>query len=259
MPRVAICAGEGWCGVSASEQIPDAEAAVKYEQEIAAEAVAIRAATTTLTPELYLSLWSLLRKPIPRGFIKSVGVVKGKPYASTGVSSVQVQVERMDNVLTPLWWRDAATYEKEGTLAHVVVQVGNLGEPPMVSRCSYGGVDRGSTAGNVYKGSYTNAAKVAFARVGPGHEIYLDAVDLDPDVHEQTAAEQVRPRAAQAGAPRLLTPGECAKVVKAISDAGFADDDLMLLLGSVGVDSTDDLTTAHAFEIRGILDKRRAS
>ncbi len=245
--------------MNASEQIPDAEAAVKCEKNIAAEAAGIRGTATTLTPKLYLALWPLLRRPIPKGFIKSVGVVKGKPYASTGVSSVQVQVERMDNVLTPLWWRDAAAYEKDGTLAHVVVEVGNLGEPPMVSRCSYGGVDRGSTAGNVYKGSYTNAAKVAFARVGPGHEIYLDAVDLDPDVHEQTAAEQVRPRPAQAGTPRLLTPEECAKVVKAITDAGFDEDDLMLLLGSVGVESTDDLTTAHAFEIRGILDKRRAS
>jgi hypothetical protein len=242
-----------------AEQIPEAEVAVKHEQEVAAEAAVIRGYATTLTPELYLKLWPLLRKPIPRWFIKSVGVVKGKPYASTGVSSAQVQVERMDNVLTPLWWRDTATYEKEGTLARVVVEVGNLGELPLVCRGSYGGVDRGSTAGNVYKGSYTNAAKVAFARVGPGHEIYLDAVDLDPDVHEQAAAEQVRSHPAQAGTPRLLTPEECAKVVKATQDAGLDDDELMLLLGSVGVDSTDDLTTAHAFEIRGILDRRQGS
>lgn len=244
---------------ASAEQIPEAEVAVRYEQDVAIEAAAIRGDAITLTPELYLRLWPLLRRPIPSGFIKSVGVVKGKPYASTGVSSVQVQVERMDNVLTPLWWRDTATYEKDGTLAHVVVEVGNLGEPPMVSRRSYGGVDRGSTAGNVYKGSYTNAAKVAFARVGPGHEIYLDAVDLDPDVHEQTAKEQVRPQSAPSGTPRLLTPEECAKVVKATQDAGLDDDELMLLLGSMGVDSTDDLTTAHAFEIRGILDRRRDS
>lgn len=173
-------------------------AAIAYEEEIATEAAVIRGDQTTLTPELLAELLPLLKKPIPAGFIKSVGKVTGKPYDSTGVSSVQVQIERMDNVLTPLWWREDHEYMEQGKLCYVTVFIGNLGVPPMVARSSMGGVDRASTVGNLYKGSYTNAAKVAIARVGPGHEVYLGATDLDPDVHEQAATHQSQPAAQSA-------------------------------------------------------------
>lgn len=165
--------------------------AIAYEQQIAEEAAAIRGDAQELTPELYMKLWPLLRRPIPAGFIQTVPQTTGKPYDSTGIKSVQVCIDRMDNVLTPLWWRDEVEYENDGKLATVTVVVGGGGnlQAPLVKRSSRGGVERGSTTGNVYKGSYTNAAKLAFARVGPGHEVYLGATDFDPDV-DPDAAEQ---------------------------------------------------------------------
>jgi hypothetical protein len=162
--------------------------ALAYEQAIADEATAIRDDAAELTPELFMKLWPLLKRPIPAGFIQTVGKVEGKPYASTGVRSVQVQIDRMNNVLTPLWWWDETEYEQEGKLATVTVFVGEASKGLiLVERSSRGGVQRGTGIGNLYKGSYTNAAKRAFAAIGPGHEVYLGATDLDPDVDEDAA------------------------------------------------------------------------
>jgi hypothetical protein len=173
---------------------PIAEA-IAYEQAIADEAAEIRGDDAELTPALFLRLWPLLKRPIPTAFIQTVGKVEGKPYESTGIRSVQVQIDRMNNVLTPLWWWDEVRYEEDGKLAEVTVYVGQPGafgeERMFTSRTSRGGVQRGAGLGNVYKGSYTNAAKLAFARLGPGHEIYLGAADLDPDTDPE-AAEQLR-------------------------------------------------------------------
>ena len=172
-----------------AEQVAMAEA-LAHEQGIADEATAIRGEETLLTPKLFMELWPLLKRPIPQAFIKTVGVVTGKPYDSTGIRSVQVQIDRMNNVLTPMWWHDEPEYSEGGKLCKVTVSVDVEGAGV---RCtSYGGVDRGSTLGNVYKGSYTNAAKRAFAAVGPGHEVYIGATDLDPDVHEKAAEQQAR-------------------------------------------------------------------
>lgn len=164
--------------------------AITYEASIAAEAKEIRGDAVELTPKLFLDLYPLLCKPIPGGFIQTIPPTKGKPYESTGIKSVQVQIDRMNNVLTPLWWRDLVDYEKDGKLAKVTVLVGDSQKPnlePLASGSSYGGVGQASSEGNLYKGSYTNAAKIAFARVGPGHEVYLGAADLDPDVNQEVA------------------------------------------------------------------------
>lgn len=198
-----------------SDPTPEALAEAKQaEAVIAAKAAEIRGAATELDPELFLKLRPLLREPIPSAFIKYVPrLEKGKPYESTGVRAVQVQIDRMDNVLTPLWWFADEEYFNEGKLARVTVTVGTP-EKPLFSRSSYGGVDRGSTTGNVYKGSYTNAAKPAFARVGPGYEIYLGAADLDPDVNEQIA-EQASKGAGngQPASPAEIGPGIASKLV----------------------------------------------
>ena len=145
-----------------------------------------------------MELWPLLKRPIPPAFIQTVGVTKGKPYASTGVRSVQVQIDRLNNVLTPLWWWDSVTYEQDGKLAHVAIWVGDqmTGEA-IIGRRSSGGVNQGSTIGNVHKGSYTNAAKVAIARLGPGHEVYVGATDLDPDVDADLANQTDQPADAE--------------------------------------------------------------
>ena len=93
--------------------------AVRYEQTIAEEAAQIRGESTVLTPDLFLRLYPLLCRPIPQGFIQRVPPTKGKPYPSTGIRSVQVQIDRMNNVLTPLWWWDSAEHEDAGKLCTV--------------------------------------------------------------------------------------------------------------------------------------------
>lgn len=162
--------------------------AIKAERQLESEAAEIRKGEGKLTAGLFVELWPLLRAPIPKAFLETTGAVKGKPYESTGIRSVQVQIDRMNNVLTPLWWADEAEYQDGGRLCCVTVSVidpqksGLEGGRTLLTRASWGGVDRASSTGNLYKGSYTNAAKVAFARIGPGHEVYLGATDQDPDV-----------------------------------------------------------------------------
>lgn len=186
-PKAAGSNGNG-----GAPQDPLAEA-IRYEQTIAEMAVEIRAEKTDLTPALFTELLPLLRKPIPQGFIVKTPKVEGKPYESTGIKSVQVQVDRLDNVLGPQNWSWMTTWEQEGKLAEVTVNVWQgHGEDrnALVTRRAMGGVNRGSTIGNLYKGSETNAAKLAFARLGVGHEVYLGATDFDPDTDADVAAEQ---------------------------------------------------------------------
>lgn len=248
--------------MSAVSAAAELAAAVAGEQEIAREAADIRGEAVEITPALVLKLRPLLCKPIPQGFIRSIGVVAGKPYSSTGISAVQVQHNRMNNVLTPLWWWEKVSYHMDGKLAHVRVGVGEYGERPLFTREAWGGVDRASTIGNLHKGSYTNAAKVAFARVGPGHEVYIGATDLDPDVNEQAAKEQARPAAPAAvaldSAPRRLTEEEIARIVTGMEKEGYGDEDQMMLLSAVGVTSSETMTTADAFELRALMDERKA-
>lgn len=170
-----------------------AEAAAEYEAKIAAEALALRAEHDgPMDVRLLEALWPLLKMPIPAAYIQKIGAVKGKPYESTGIRSVQVQIDRMNNVLGPAAWWEEITYERDGVLCEVTVYVGNpdieRALTALVARSSRGGVNQGSTIGNIYKGSYTNAAKRAFAALGVGHEVYLGTADLDPDVNPDVAA-----------------------------------------------------------------------
>jgi hypothetical protein len=204
------------------EQTPLAAAMVN-EQAIADEATELRGDATVLDLRLFLKLYPLLRKPIPQGFIKTTGVVTGKPYPSTGVSSVQVQISRMDNVLTPAWWWDETEYQLDGVLARVLVGVGTK-DVPLYVREAWGGVKQASTVGNLYKGSYTNAAKLAFARVGPGWEVYVGATDFDPDTDEDAAKEQARGASRSAGTgEKKIAKTRAEGLVKAAIRAGVLD------------------------------------
>jgi hypothetical protein len=199
--------------------------AIAIEAAIAEQAAEIRGDASALTPDLFLKLWPLLTKPIPEAFIQSVPKVEGKPYESTGIKSVQVQIDRMNNVLTPLWWWDTVEYDNDGKLATVTVFVGdrnghdNGDQGVLMHRSSRGGVERGSSTGNVYKGSYTNAAKLAFARIGVGHEVYLGATDLDPDVSEELANASP----AQAAAKSEVGPKIAKKMVDRAWDVKCQD------------------------------------
>lgn len=212
--------------------------ATAYEQAIAEEAAALRGpGEPMLTPEMLVKLLPLLRRPIPDGFISSTPAVKGKPYDSTGIKSVQVQIDRMDNVLTPLGWTEETTYSEGGKLAEVVVSVIDPDGKTLFKRKSMGGVNQASTTGNLYKGSYTNAAKRAFAMVGPGHEVYLGATDLDPDVNPQAATEQAPQQPAGQGIDEAV---DAAKI-----DAKRAKQ-LVDLAWSVGVQDKLQLAASHA-------------
>lgn len=236
---------------SRAEEV-ELDAAIREEESIAGEASEIRGDATELTPTLFFRLWPLLRRPIPRGFIRSVGVVAGKPYDSTGVRSEQVLINRMNNVLTPLWWWDEVEWFEDGKVAEVTICVGEMGGRVLLKRSSRGGVNKGSTLGNIFKGSKTNASKRAFAAVGPGHEIYLGAADLDPDTDPDAAKQQDRSIPAE---EMRLTDAQRQRVLVAFVDAGIADDELQLFLRSVGLDSADDMQLSHALALREKLDE----
>jgi hypothetical protein len=200
------------------------DAGIAYEQALADKAAAIRGEALDVGPKLLLELWPLLRAPIHPDHLEHVEAVKGKPYDSTGVRSLQVQIDRMDNVLGPLSWGWRTVWSEQGTLAKVRVWIGPA-EPQapgdcLVIREAYGGVDRGSTKGNVYKGSETNAAKLAFARMGPGHEVYLGQADLDPDVSKAVAEAQP---AESVQEPQKLTDEQAAKLTTAVTAAGLSE------------------------------------
>jgi hypothetical protein len=200
------------------------DAAVAFEVELAAKAAEIRGDATTLTPDLFLKLWPLLREPIPEGFLVEATRGEGKPYDSKGIRSVQIPVDRMDAVLTPLWWWYEHTYEQGGKLCLVTVNIGTFGERVLVSRSSYGGMNRGSTEGNLYKGTFTNAAKRAFALIGPGHEIYAGAADYEPDVSPAAAREQVRrDTEAVPSSDEPVSPEKAAELVDAAWVIGMKD------------------------------------
>lgn len=224
---------------------PDALAqAMGYEEGIADEAATTRGEEQSLTPELFMALRKLLRKPIPPAYIEQIPALdKGKPYESTGVRSVQVQIDRMDNVLTPLWWNyGEPDYSSDAKVCKVTVTVDVAGYP--LIRSSYGGVQAGSGEGNIRKGAFTNAAKLAIARIGPGWEIYVGAPDLDPDVNKAVAEQQGAASSPEPESQKLSE--ERAVRLMEIVKMGGLEETLPAKLRSFGAKKLTDLTTEQA-------------
>jgi hypothetical protein len=229
-------------------------AAIAYETEIAEMAKGIRGDATELTPALFMELLPLLRKPIPQGFIVETEAVKGKPYKSTGIKSLQVQIDRLDNVLSPLAWHWTTEWSNEGRTASVEVRVLDGDGKALVVRRARGGVNQASTDGNLLKGSETNAAKLAFARLGVGHEIYLGATDHDPDVDQDAAKAQ----AEEGKQPeRKLSQEQADKAQEAVEAAGLSGD-LPHKLRAFGVKAITDLTYEQGFALKSWIDERVA-
>lgn len=242
--------------------------AIAYEEQIAEDAAEIRGDAKELTPELFMELRPLLRKPIPSAFIVTTGKVEGKPYPSTGVKSLQVLTDRMDNVLTPFWWRydveyvgpegiDARGVPNAGRLAEVTVYVGSDHDKPLIVKRSRGGVNQASTIGNLFKGSETNAAKRAFAAIGPAWEVYVGAADFDPDVDPDAAKAQAKTGGEEA-APRKLPAEKVETLQKAITEAGL-DPFLEMKLRSFGAAAISDLTVEQGVAIWEWVQSERAS
>lgn len=219
--------------------------AIESEAQLAAECAEIRDAAKsfpgTLIRKLFLQLEPKMKTPIPEGFLIAVSKGKGKPYDSKGVRALQVQVNRMDAVWTPLFW-DWRTEWIAPSLAEVTVWVGESEEKALVTRKARGGMNGGSTVGNHFKGTETNAGKLAFARIGPGNEVYLGATDFDPDTDEVAAEEQ-----AHASSGKL--PAEKVEALQqAVSAAGLGEH-LPMKLRGYGVGKLEDLTVEQAFDI----------
>lgn len=227
--------------------------AIAYEEQIATEAAEIRGDQVEMTPLLFLQLLPLLRRPIPTGFIVSTEATTGKPYDSTGIKSLQVQIDRLDNVLTPLNWSWQTDWSDDGKTADVTVHVLGDGERILVSRRARGGVNRGSTEGNILKGSETNAAKLAFARLGPGHEVYLGAADFDPDVDPDAAEEQGKADAI----PKLqrVDTERAMNLREAFNESGVDVDKLKVKLGALGCTSARSVNEALASLTPGQADE----
>lgn len=221
--RPAIRSSKGSDGTeyATSQAWGDVYEAATYEEGIGAEAATVRLQHSTryghdggeppMTRELFIALWPLLRRPIHAGHIIATTKAKGKPYESDGVRSVQVLIDRMNNVLTPLYWRITREYEDAGKLCLVTVRVIDIDGQVLAEGQSYGGMDRANTAGNLRKASFTNAAKLAFAAIGPGHEVYTQAIDYDPDLLPGAIEDQNRAPAvasAPAAAPQPKAPDE---------------------------------------------------
>ncbi len=225
------------------------QAAFDAEAAIAVEAAELRRESTELTIELWTRLRPLLLKPFHRAFIVALSAGEGKPYASEGIRSVHVQQHRMDGVLTPFWWREVVAYEEGARVCRVVVEVGPK-DAPIFSRESRGGVERAQGLGNHYKGSYTNSAKLAFAKVGPGQHVYMGAADLDPDTDADAAKNQA------AGAP--LDAETVQRVLAGLASVGLSDEEISRALADVGLDSPDGMARTHAMKLRELVDVRPA-
>jgi hypothetical protein len=226
-------------------------AAIAYEQAIADEAYTLWssdewAEDTGLNPWLYRLLRPMLRRPIPEGFIQRVGPVTGKPYDSTGIRSVQVQMDRLDNVLGPFNWGYEAQYHDDGKRCYVRAWVGKK-DQPLFERDSWGGVNQGSTKGNIWKGSFTNAAKLAFARLGPGWEVYVGAADFDPDTDEDAAKAQEQ--TSEAASPQRTLPSEKAQVLQNVVEKAGLTKHLDAKLRSFGAESIEALTVEQAVSL----------
>jgi hypothetical protein len=181
-----------------------------------------------LTPELLLALEPLLREPIDPRYIETTPPLKGKPYVSTGVRSVQVQVDRMNEVLGTVHWRVLYHYTQSGQICKAVVIVGNelanatldeagnlrpfpehdpltFGADILAVREGWGGHGRGSAPADVYKGSETNALKRVLARLGPGADVYRLDYDDDVNLSNEPEAKPVAARPAARG-PEQVPP-----------------------------------------------------
>ena len=163
-------------------------------QDIRNGANAIRAAYSDgdiydgrLTLPMMVELEALLEQPTPAQYVKHIGPTDGKPYPSTGLSSNQYQLSMMNAVLGGPHWRALTHYENDGKLCKVVVIVGNqltkakltadgdldAGEAEVLAvREGWGAVKRGSTDGDLLKGSYTNAIKRVLAEYGAAADVY---------------------------------------------------------------------------------------
>lgn len=210
-----------------SRDLAAAEQQRQLIQEAAAKARAECKYEGRLTWQLLGLLRPLLELPIPGVYIeetpqRSGGGDAGLPFPATGIRSVQVQVDRMNDVLGLTHWDYLTRYPNNvGNLCHAVIVIGNdlaglrlddTGQlvPPdeapwggevLLRREGWGGYGRGKL-GDAFKGAETNALKRVLARVGPGGEVYRFEFDDDPTAPEVPQPPVMGATPPPAGGPR---------------------------------------------------------
>lgn len=197
-------------GIATLEQQREAQ---EHEHAIRVEAEAIRLEGDyegRLTPGMFARLESLLSRPTPAVYVehtpveyKEDGKPKGLPFATTGIKSIQFQIDRMNAVLGLMGWRSLLHYTQGGVLVKAVVVVGNdlhlcslakdTGELEwwkevggemklatiITTREGWGGFQM-RTIGDTHKAGETNTLKRVLARMGPGNDVFR--VDYEADV-----------------------------------------------------------------------------
>lgn len=229
----------------------------------------------SMTAALLSALGGLLYEAMPDAYIEFSPPTQGKPYPSTGIRSVQPQVDHMNAVLGAAHWRALLHFQDGGALCKTVVIIGDdlarasldehgrlqAGDAHVVAvQEGWGGVKRGNTTGDLMKGATTNALKRTLAAFGPGANVYR--LDVEPELLGGVGRDVPAGGPSVTGAPAsgLASDGQRKLISVRASQAGLADADLaniMLAVGGAAPQSYPDPRAASAFlaEIMGRLPK----
>lgn len=228
------------------DQVVSAEVLAEHDRlddtrgERAAEILSDAGYDGSLTSAMLAKLQPLLDEPInPRHIVTTGPAERGKPITTTGIRSVQVQVDRLREVLGASHYRLLPHHTEQGDRCRMHVVIGNdlqwcaltpAGElqpytvvPGSVANATgavyagveraevlahadgWGGHQRGSAPADTWKGAETNAAKRVIARLGPGAHVYR--LDFEDDPHQPEIASQ-RARAPRPPKPAAEQPAQ---------------------------------------------------
>ena len=150
----------------------------------------------TLTTPILDALRPILREETPRQYVKETPPTEGKPYTSTGVSSLQYFYDFLSDVFGLSHWVTPMWYSSDGTSGHGWVLIGNnlagievdeetgrLIIPDdaeiLVRHDGWGGYARGRSVGDCKKGTQTNTLKRVIAMAGPAADVTRLDVDAE--------------------------------------------------------------------------------
>jgi hypothetical protein len=131
----------------------------------------------------------------PETLITTEPPTEGKPYTSTGLSSLQPQIDVMHAIFGPAHWRLRERELEDGVLDLELVIGNDLDAPPRLDPATRelretpaevllrhrmrGSHTRGRSHGDRYKGALTNGAKRLLAMSGACADVWRFAPDLD--------------------------------------------------------------------------------
>ena len=229
-----------------------------------------------LTRPMFRDLRPVLSKPTPSRYIQHVPWMPAKPYVSTGLRSLQYQIDYMNAVLGRAHWRELRHYpaEDRGHLVKVIVVVGNdlhladidaqgnlvPNEAEVIAmQAEWGSVTNASSLGDARKGSATNALKRAFASFGPGADVFRrefseEAIGGTGPLRAPAAAEASHQAPTdRAVDPNRATAGMCEVIRIKASAAQLQPDQLANLVRRLAGEQPlafDDVAAAESYLTR---------